>query len=153
MKQSRMAGVFAAGMHLPVLEHAHEKDVVANLERVQSFLPPDLLLRGVSNLCSSPETFIVVRSRFARTFATFTICSYILGIGDRHLDNFLMDTSDGSVVGIDFGAAFGAGINLGVPELIPFRLTRQLQKYASSHRVLFFVISPNRVCCLFVVVK
>ena len=45
----------------------------------------------------------------------------------RHLDNFLFDLSDGGIIGIDFGLAFGGGaILLPVPELMPFRLTRQL---------------------------
>jgi DNA-dependent protein kinase catalytic subunit len=55
--------------------------------------------------------------------AVFSIASYLLGIGDRHLENFLVDTSDGEVLGIDFGIAFGSGVSLSVPELMPFRLT------------------------------
>lgn len=35
--------------------------------------------------------------------------------------------SDGSVIGIDFGAAFGLGIQLQVPELMPIRYTRQFR--------------------------
>jgi DNA-dependent protein kinase catalytic subunit len=42
--------------------------------------------------------------------ATFSIASYLIGIGDRHLENFLVDTSDGEVLGIDFGIAFGSGV-------------------------------------------
>ena len=34
--------------------------------------------------------------------ATFSIASYLIGIGDRHLENFLVDTTDGEVFGIDF---------------------------------------------------
>jgi len=56
--------------------------------------------------------------------AVFSIASYLIGIGDRHLDNFLIDTTDGEVLGIDFGIAFGSGIHLDHPELIPFRLTK-----------------------------
>ena len=51
------------------------------------------------------------------------MCSYLLGIGDRHLENFLVDTQDGEVLGIDFGIAFDSGLHLAVPELVPFRLT------------------------------
>lgn len=52
----------------------------------------------------------------------------MLGIGDRHLDNFLVDTHSGQIVPIDFGMAFGMGASmLPVPELIPFRLTPQFQ--------------------------
>lgn len=39
--------------------------------------------------------FELVRRGFARSLATLNACSYILGIGDRHLDNFLLDTSSG----------------------------------------------------------
>jgi len=69
----------------------------------------------------------VVRSKFAKSFTTFSICSYVLGIGDRHLDNFLLDQTNGSLIGIDFGCAFGQGVLLQVPELTPFRYTRQFQ--------------------------
>jgi len=47
----------------------------------------------------------------------------LIGIGDRHLENFLVDTTDGEVLGIDFGIAFGSGVHLSIPELVPFRLT------------------------------
>ena len=36
------------------------------------------------------------------------VIHYILGIGDRHLSNTLLDTTTGGVVGIDFGHAFGS---------------------------------------------
>lgn len=35
--------------------------------------------------------------------------------------------TDGEVLGIDFGIAFGSGVQLGVPEMVPFRLTRQIE--------------------------
>lgn len=56
--------------------------------------------------------------------ATFSIASYLIGVGDRHLENFLVDTTDGEVFGIDFGIAFGSGTQLALPELMPFRLTQ-----------------------------
>ena len=54
----------------------------------------------------------------------FSAASYLIGIGDRHLENFLVDTTDGEVLGIDFGIAFGSGVHLSIPELVPFRLTQ-----------------------------
>ena len=41
--------------------------------------------------------------------------TYILGIGDRHLDNFLIHMTSASIVPIDFGFSFGAGIHIGIP--------------------------------------
>lgn len=47
-------------------------------------------------------------------------------MGDRHLQNFLLDLKDGTLVPIDFGYSFGTATQfLPVPELVPFRLTRQ----------------------------
>ncbi len=43
---------------------------------------------------------MTARNRFARSLAVFNISSYILGIGDRHPDNFLVDEQAGVVVGI-----------------------------------------------------
>lgn len=52
------------------------------------------------------------------------IAHWLLGIGDRHLENSLLSLKDGKIVGIDFGHAFGTATQrLPVPELVPFRLT------------------------------
>jgi len=81
----------------------------------------------VYKLAASPEAFLSIRSEFANTLASICVCGYLLGIGDRHLENFLIDLSRGRMIAIDFGHAFGSATELlPVPELIPFRLTRQL---------------------------
>ena len=43
-----------------------------------------------------------LRSHFVLTHATLSICHYVLGIGDRHLSNFMVDLESGAAVGIDF---------------------------------------------------
>lgn len=77
-------------------------------------------------MASAPEVFLTCRNEFARSFAVWSMACYVLGIGDRHLDNFLIDKHSGQIVPIDFGMAFGMGASeLPVPEFIPFRLTPQ----------------------------
>ena len=50
------------------------------------------------------------------------------GIGDRHLDNFLLHQPTGRVVGIDFGHAFGSATYLlPVPELMGARIAPALR--------------------------
>ncbi|GMF30671.1 unnamed protein product [Phytophthora lilii] len=103
------------------------KDVVEQFAKVQAMIPGDLLRRQLLGLGSNFEAFLLVRDHFLKSLAVFNACSYVLGIGDRHLDNFLFDLSSGRVIGIDFGVSFGAGASaLPVPELIPFRYTRQM---------------------------
>ena len=58
------------------------------------------------HLAATPEAFVMLRSHFIKTLATANICQYILGIGDRHLSNFMVNTENGGVVPIDFGHAF-----------------------------------------------
>ncbi|KAH7680461.1 Phosphatidylinositol 3- and 4-kinase family protein [Aphelenchoides avenae] len=47
----------------------------------------------------------------------------VLGLGDRHLDNVLLDFSTGNVIHVDYNVSFEKGKNLRVPETVPFRLT------------------------------
>ncbi|KAI9103040.1 hypothetical protein DFS34DRAFT_576740, partial [Phlyctochytrium arcticum] len=81
----------------------------------------------MQKLAASPEAYLAIRATFAKSLATLNICSYLLGIGDRHSENFLVDMGSGQVIGIDFGHAFGSATEvLPIPELVPFRLTQQL---------------------------
>ncbi|MQL83594.1 hypothetical protein Taro_016081 [Colocasia esculenta] len=51
---------------------------------------------------------------------------YIVGLGDRHSMNILIDQSSAEVVHIDLGVAFEQGLMLKTPERVPFRLTRDI---------------------------
>jgi DNA-dependent protein kinase catalytic subunit len=79
--------------------------------------------------CASAEAFLSVRRTFGSSFATLSMAAYICGIGDRHLGNWMYMNGTGELAAIDFGAAFGLGINMPVPELMPFRLTNQLRSF------------------------
>ena len=68
---------------------------------------PPFSSRAFFKLSASPEAFLTLRSHFVRTHSTLSICHYVLGIGDRHLSNFMVDLESGAAVGIDFGHAFG----------------------------------------------
>jgi DNA-dependent protein kinase catalytic subunit len=104
------------------------QDTTTNFRSAQEKIPGDLLRRQYLAMGADPQDFVYLRDSFSKSLAVFNTCSYILGIGDRHLDNFLVSHEDGSVIGIDFGVSFGAGASvLPVPELIPFRFTRQME--------------------------
>jgi PI-3-kinase-related kinase SMG-1 len=55
-----------------------------------------------------------------------SIAGWLLGLGDRHLDNILLDKVSGAVVHIDYNVCLERGKHLKVPEVVPFRLTQML---------------------------
>ena len=52
---------------------------------------------------------------------------YIIGLGDRHLDNLLVEFGTGQVVHVDYNVCFEKGRSLRVPERVPFRLTQNIE--------------------------
>ncbi|KAI1263998.1 phosphatidylinositol 3 [Xylariaceae sp. FL1019] len=73
-----------------------------------------------------PDDWFAKRTAYTRTTAAISILGHVLGLGDRHGHNILLDSSNGEVVHIDLGVAFETGRVLPVPELVPFRLTRDI---------------------------
>jgi serine/threonine-protein kinase ATR len=52
-------------------------------------------------LTQGPEGFIAVRQKLARSHSVANTAGYEVGIGDRHLQNILLCTRDGSVAHTD----------------------------------------------------
>ncbi|KAI9091728.1 hypothetical protein DFS34DRAFT_584387 [Phlyctochytrium arcticum] len=73
-----------------------------------------------------PKDWLDRKLAYTRSVATSSIAGYIVGLGDRHAQNILIDAKSAEVVHIDLGIAFDQGKLLTVPELVPFRLTRDM---------------------------
>lgn len=65
--------------------------------------------------------------RFSGSVATMSMVGHILGLGDRHLDNILIDFSSGDILHIDYNVCFDKGQRLKIPEIVPFRLTQTIE--------------------------
>ena len=78
------------------------------------------------------ESFVEARHWYAKrlnythSVASSSIVGYVIGLGDRHVQNILIDRHTADLVHIDFGIAFEQGKNLPIPETVPFRLTRDI---------------------------
>lgn len=64
---------------------------------------------------------------YSYSVAVMSIIGYIIGLGDRHLDNVLVDLNTGEVVHIDYNVCFEKGKTLRVPEKVPFRMTPNIK--------------------------
>ena len=53
-----------------------------------------------------PMSWFAMRLNYTRSVATTSIVGHILGLGDRHTSNILLESSTGEVVHIDLGIAF-----------------------------------------------
>uniref|UniRef100_UPI00358FE87A LOW QUALITY PROTEIN: serine/threonine-protein kinase ATR n=1 Tax=Myxine glutinosa TaxID=7769 RepID=UPI00358FE87A len=73
-----------------------------------------------------PTSWYNSRSAFSRSAAVMSMVGYVLGLGDRHLDNILLDSHTGECIHVDFSCLFNKGEQLQVPELVPFRLTKDM---------------------------
>ncbi|CAD5206660.1 unnamed protein product [Bursaphelenchus okinawaensis] len=75
------------------------------------------------------EVWFDRRTNYTRSMACMSMVGYILGLGDRHPSNLMLDRLSGKIVHIDFGDCFEVAMKrVKYPEKIPFRLTRMLVK-------------------------
>uniref|UniRef100_A0A7E4W381 Serine/threonine-protein kinase ATR n=1 Tax=Panagrellus redivivus TaxID=6233 RepID=A0A7E4W381_PANRE len=74
-----------------------------------------------------PSKWYAARLAFTRTAATMSMVGFILGLGDRHCENILIDVTTGDCVHVDFNCIFNRTDFLPVPDYVPFRLTPNMR--------------------------
>ncbi|SCU89909.1 LAME_0E06128g1_1 [Lachancea meyersii CBS 8951] len=76
-----------------------------------------------------PDAIVWYKSRntFSRSYAVMAMVGHILGLGDRHCENILLNVETGKILHVDFDCLFEKGRRLPIPEIVPFRLTHNLE--------------------------
>ncbi|XP_073447222.1 serine/threonine-protein kinase SMG1 isoform X3 [Aquarana catesbeiana] len=97
------------------------------LEELMESTPPNLLAKELWCSCATADEWWKVTQSYARSTAVMSMVGYIIGLGDRHLDNVLIDMTSGEVVHIDYNVCFEKGKSLRVPEKVPFRMTQNIE--------------------------
>ncbi|KAJ2450627.1 hypothetical protein EV183_004169 [Coemansia sp. RSA 2336] len=114
-----------------VMCQVHSKEGVTTEEKQRAYervcekLPPVFRFFFYENFYD-PRSWFHHREAYIRSAAVSSMAGWLLGIGDRHLQNILLDTLTAELVHIDLGIAFDFGKLLTVPEQVPFRLTREM---------------------------
>lgn len=119
--------------HRVMLQMSPDYDNLTLLEKVEVFTYALDITRGQDLYkvlwfkSKSSESWLDRRTTYTRSLAAMSMVGYILGLGDRHPSNLMMDRITGKVVHIDFGDCFESAIMRDkYPEKVPFRLTRML---------------------------
>ncbi|KIZ00100.1 hypothetical protein MNEG_7860 [Monoraphidium neglectum] len=95
------------------------------LASVLSTLPPRMHKWLLARF-PEPGAWLAARLGFTRTAAAWSMVGHVLGMGDRHGENIMIDATTGDIMHVDFGCLFDRGLTLEVPEMVPFRLTQNV---------------------------
>lgn len=106
-------------------EQARTEKLVALCKTLMDELPP-MLHHWLLDCFQDPSMWFEARLAFSRSCAVMSMIGFTLGLGDRHLENILINNESGSLMHVDFACLFDHGKNLMTPEQVPFRLTQNL---------------------------
>lgn len=119
--------------HRVMLRIAPEPDRLPLLHKVDLF---EFMLQNtggvdISNVLwlksRNSEMWLDRRTMYAKSLATTSMTGYLLGLGDRHPSNLMIDRLTGKIMHVDFGDCFEVAMKREkYPEKVPFRLTRML---------------------------
>ena len=73
-----------------------------------------------------PNAWFNARLKYTRSCAVMSIVGHVLGLGDRHGENILLEEGNGGTFHVDFNCLFDKGLTFDKPELVPFRLTHNM---------------------------
>ncbi|PCH40938.1 hypothetical protein WOLCODRAFT_69995 [Wolfiporia cocos MD-104 SS10] len=122
-----MASVFAL-----IKTTNHNRDAAKLFRDKILKLYPPVFHEWLLETFPEPNAWLAARLTYSRTTAVMSMVGFILGLGDRHCENILLDTCNGDMVHVDFNCLFDKasrarlGKALEVPELVPFRLTQNI---------------------------
>ena len=75
-----------------------------------------------------PNLWYNAKKKYIISTAIWSMTSFLVGLGDRHLGNIMVNTKTGEIIHIDFGYVALKGLSLGVPEIVDFRFTLNIRK-------------------------
>ncbi|EFA75155.1 protein kinase [Heterostelium album PN500] len=84
---------------------------------------PPVFYKWFLNNFPEPSMWLEARTNYIRTTAVYSMVGAVIGLGDRHGENILYDSTNGECLHVDINCVFWKGKTFQVPERVPFRLT------------------------------
>ncbi|KAI9025680.1 hypothetical protein DFJ74DRAFT_605145 [Hyaloraphidium curvatum] len=120
-------------VHAQEVKDAFERQVKAEKDNrpkdaVASFkaLYPPVFHEWFLETFPEPNAWLAARTAYTRTCAAISMVGYVVGLGDRHGENILFDSTNGDTVHVDLNCLFEKGLTFERPERVPFRLTQNM---------------------------
>lgn len=102
---------------------------VAIYMHIQNTAPGNDIAKHIRLKCATSDSWLERRINFTRSLAVMNMVGYILGLGDRHVNNIFLNAKSGKITHIDLGDCFEYCRNRDdYPEHMQFRLTRMFVK-------------------------
>lgn len=121
--------------HRIIQKNAPNYDLLRPIQKVEIFehamdnTSGDDLAKILWHKSINAEKWLERRTNYTRSLAVMSMVGYVLGLGDRHPSNLMLDRTNGKIIHVDFGDCFETAMTREkFPEKIPFRLTRMLIK-------------------------
>jgi len=87
-------------------------------------------------LSPNAEGWIHRRENYSRSLAASSMAGYVVGLGDRHPSNLMVDRTSAAVLHVDLGDCFESALTRPkFAETVPFRLTRCMVNALGSFRL------------------
>ncbi|ROW10526.1 hypothetical protein VMCG_01626 [Cytospora schulzeri] len=102
-----------------------DKNIGLFTEQVLGMFPP-VLQNWFTSQFPNPSAWFAARLKYTRSCAVMSMVGTILGLGDRHGENVLLQEGNGGVFHVDFNCLFDKGLTFAQPERVPFRLTHNM---------------------------
>ncbi|OLY81602.1 Serine/threonine-protein kinase smg-1 [Smittium mucronatum] len=97
--------------------------------KLSDLVPDNLINSFLLTNSNSSYDYILRHQNFVRSLAGISISGYLVGLGDRHLDNIMVSSITGALVNVDLNMSFERGMLLKNIETVPYRMTRSLQYF------------------------
>lgn len=106
-------------------QHRTKKKIgIEQFSSVLTKFPP--VFSSWFNKFYDPIEYYKSRQRFIRTYAVMNIVGWFMGLGDRHLENIMIDSSTADTFHVDLNCLFDSARRFEIPEKVPFRLTQNI---------------------------
>ncbi|KAJ2296464.1 hypothetical protein IW139_003349, partial [Coemansia sp. RSA 353] len=99
---------------------------------LRNTVPSSLLHTRLMRSAASSAHLLIKTQRLVQSIGMASAAGYVLGLGDRHLDNLLVDLNSAQLVHIDFNVCYDFGGVSQIPEQVPYRMTPVLAYMCGS---------------------